>query len=291
MASENDVGGRFCRNDLIAPSPPESEDGREGGRRLDANRLNFATYSDAGLLRWYDQQDGLMKPERVILDHLRGELANRPLLDIGVGGGRTTKYLLEISRNYTGIDYAPQFVSLVRRKFGLDTIFLCDARDMRRFADEAFDFVLFSFNGLDYIDHAGRLQALDEVRRVLKPGGAFAFSTHNRGWRDIGKLPWQRSPKWRSGFVRDCATALVHSGRRRRMKRLEQQTREYAILNDLAHGYSLLHYHITIPDQVRQLQARGFGDTVAYDMSGAVVRDDADYGMAYFLTRKPRTSS
>ena len=90
MASENDVGGRFCRNDLIAPSPPESEDGREGGRRLDANRLNFATYSDAGLLRWYDQQDGLMKPERVILDHLRGELANRPLLDIGVGGGRTT---------------------------------------------------------------------------------------------------------------------------------------------------------------------------------------------------------
>lgn len=252
----------------------------------DANRVNLATYSDAGLLGWYDRQDGLLAPERVILERLRPELANRRLLDIGVGGGRTTRYLLEISRNYTGIDYAPQFVSLVRRKFSIDSVFHCDARDMRRFPDHAFDFALFSFNGLDYVDHEGRLAALGEVRRVLAPGGAFVFSTHNRSWSNVGKLPWQLSPRWRPGFVRDCLTAFLHTGRRRRMKRLEQRTPEYAILNDLAHDYSLLHYHIAIPDQIRQLAALGFDGTEAYNMSGAAVRDDTRDGTIYFLTRR-----
>jgi SAM-dependent methyltransferase len=253
---------------------------------LDANRVNLATYSNAGLLSWYDRQSGLLAPERVILGRLRTELANKRLLDIGVGGGRTTRHLLAISGDYTGIDYAPQFVSLVRRKFSLDTIFHCDARDMARFRDAAFDLVFFSFNGLDYVDHEGRQQALREVHRVLAPRGAFVFSTHNRSWTHIGKLPWQQLPMWRPGFVRDCLTALVHTGRRRRMRRLEQRTTEYAILNDLAHAYSLLHYHITIPDQIRQLAAHGFGDTVAFDMSGTSVEDDVRHGSTYFLTRK-----
>jgi SAM-dependent methyltransferase len=253
---------------------------------LDANRVNLAAYSNAGLLNWYDRQHGLLAPERVILGRLRTELANKRLLDIGVGGGRTTRHLLAISRDYTGIDYAPQFVTLVRRKFSLDAIFHCDARDMRRFPDAAFDLAFFSFNGLDYVDHEGRLRALREVHRVLAPGGAFVFSTHNRSWSDIGKLPWQRSPKWRSGFVKDCLTALLHSGRRRRMGRLEQRTADYAILNDQAHAYALLHYHITIPDQIRQLAAHGFDNTVAFDMSGTSVEDDVRYGTTYFLTRK-----
>jgi SAM-dependent methyltransferase len=252
----------------------------------DTNRVNFATYSDESLLGWYDSQNELLAPERVILEQLRPELANKRLLDIGVGGGRTTKHLLEISRDYTGIDYSPQFVSLVSRKFWIDSVFNCDARDLSRFRDAAFDFVLFSFNGLDYVDHEGRLTALREVHRVLEPGGAFVFSTHNRSWRDLGKMPWHRSPKWRSGFVKDCLTALVHTGRRRRMRRLEQRTTEYAILNDIAHAYSLLHYHIAIPDQIRQLEAIGFGDTTAYNMRGEAVADDTEDGTTHFLTRK-----
>ena len=69
---------------------------------------------------------------------------------------------------------------------------------------------------------------------------------------------------------------------------LEQQTPEYAILNDIAHAYSLLHYHTPVPEQRRQLHGRGFADTVAYDMTGAVVTDDTKYGTVHFLTRKPR---
>lgn len=252
----------------------------------DANRLNLLTYSDAGLLRWYGQQDGLMAPERVILQKLRPEIANRRLLDVGVGGGRTTRPLLEISRDYTGIDYSPQFVTLVKQKYRLDRIFECDVRDMSRFPDAGFDCVLFSYNGLDYIDHEGRLKALREIHRVLSPGGAFVFSTHNRSWMHAGRLPWQMGRAWTYDLLTDCLTALRFMARRRRMKRLEQHTEEYAILNDIAHDYSLLHYHITIPAQIRQLQAHGFGETEAYDMGGTKVTDDVRYGSTYFVTQK-----
>ena len=71
----------------------------------------------------------------------------------------------------------------------------------------------------------------------------------------------------------------------------DASTPEYAILNDLAHAYSLLHYHIAIPDQVRQLEALGFGNTVAYNMSGTAVREDTRDSTTYFLTRKAEAGS
>jgi len=57
-----------------------------------------------------------------------------------------------------------------------------DARDLSAFADESFDFVLFSYNGLDCVGHADRLQVLAEVHRVVRPGGVFMFSSHNMDW-------------------------------------------------------------------------------------------------------------
>jgi hypothetical protein len=37
---------------------------------------------------------------------------------------------------------------------------------------------------------------------------------------------------------------------------------------------------------LRQLETLGFADTVAYNMSGAAVRDDTHDSTTYFLTRK-----
>jgi ubiquinone/menaquinone biosynthesis C-methylase UbiE len=252
--------------------------------RLD--ELNRSTYASPDVVAWYDRQNQLLDVERVLLDKLRPEIAGRRLLDIGVGGGRTTRFLLEISADYTGIDYCPQFVTMVAGRFGLSTLHHCDARDMRRFASASFDFALFSFNGLDYVDHEGRLKALGEIHRVLKPGGTLMFSTHNLDCAGLGKLPWQLEHRWTRTSLQDSLTALLLSGRRRRMRRLETRTEEYAILNDQAHRYTLLTYYISVPAQRRQLEAQGFGSTEAYDANGRKVVDGDRGNWVYFVTRK-----
>jgi ubiquinone/menaquinone biosynthesis C-methylase UbiE len=56
---------------------------------------------------------------------------------------------------------------------------LSDARSMIQFADNSFDFILFSFNGIDCVPHSDRLQILQEICRVGKPGCHFFFSSHN----------------------------------------------------------------------------------------------------------------
>ena len=50
---------------------------------------------------------------------------------------------------------------------------------MKLFEDSSFDFILFSFNGIDYMNHDERIRTLREIRRILKTGGYFCFSTHN----------------------------------------------------------------------------------------------------------------
>src|SRR5690606_12109488 len=107
------------------------------------------------------------------------EMAGKRILDIGVGGGRTTPYLLDVSRDYIGVDYAPKMIKKCRAQYPSVTFEVCDARDLSHFGPASFDLIFFSFNGIDYVDHADRIKILCEVRRVLTDQGAFVFSAHN----------------------------------------------------------------------------------------------------------------
>src|SRR3989338_8328332 len=59
------------------------------------------------------------------------------------------------------------------------------------FPNNHFDYALFSFHGLDYLfPEEQRTRALHEIHRVLKPGGLFAFSSHNARFipNSLGRL-------------------------------------------------------------------------------------------------------
>jgi SAM-dependent methyltransferase len=235
----------------------------------------------------YSSRDTLFAAETVLLEKLRPEIANKKLLDIGVGGGRTTRFLLAISRDYTAIDYSAPLVEAVRLKFNIDSVYCCDAREMRRWCDGTFDFALFSYNGLDYVSHTDRLTILREVWRVLQPGGIFVFSTHNRDFINAGLLPWRRTDlKLTRSFLLECAGAMVLLPRHVRMKRHEIHVNEYAILNDSAGDYSLLTYYISIDAQVRQAAQIGFDSIEAYNMNGQPVSADQSSPWIYFIVRK-----
>lgn len=229
---------------------------------------NQRIYEDTGVIDMYRTVAPLHPAERSMFEPLSDELRTSLLLDIGIGAGRTTAYLAPKVGHYVGVDYSHGLVRAAQQLFPDSDIRWCDARDMSQFEDASFDFVNFSFNGLDSLDHDGRLQVLAEVHRVLRPGGRWMFSSHNRDYVRRGLLPWQGRFKPGRVMLKKSAEALRHHKNWRRLRKEQVETPEYALVNDEAHDYALLTYYITPDAQVRQLEEAGFTDIRMYDQSG-----------------------
>jgi SAM-dependent methyltransferase len=125
----------------------------------------------------------LFTGERKAVDRYFGD-PPATALDVGCGVGRVASLLHDRGFDVTGIDVSEPFVDRARSLFPEVEFRAEDVRDMP-FASGTFDHVVFSFYGLDYVHpESEREAALREIRRVLKPGGTFVFSTHN-GWHPI----------------------------------------------------------------------------------------------------------
>ena len=127
----------------------------------------------------YRWADDLQSHERAALSSILERVRGKRILDIGVGAGRTVKDLREVSEQYVGVDYVREMVDHCRERFPGVRFDHADARAMTQFAAESFDLIVFACNGICMVDHAGRLQILREVHRLLAPGGFFIFSTSN----------------------------------------------------------------------------------------------------------------
>jgi SAM-dependent methyltransferase len=128
----------------------------------------------------YRKADGLFPAEERILGRLGPTLQSARLLDVGIGTGRTTASLAGRVKQYVGVDYSPTMLTLARSRFPHADLRLADARKLTEdFGQAQFDLVLFSFNGIDGVDHDDRLRILDGIRQVLVPDGILIFSTHN----------------------------------------------------------------------------------------------------------------
>lgn len=250
------------------------------------DEVNRRAYTSRSVLSWYRDLEIIQDAERTILEKITARIRDKRLLDISMGGGRTTALLLPISRDYVGIDYASDLVDAARLKFPQADIICRDARDLTCFDDASFDFVLVSNNGLDYMVHEDRITVMQEIFRVLNQQGLFMFSTHNRDYQNFDRLPWQQKHSFEPGFLKNCAHALYYLPKHLSLKKHARQSEEYAIINDNAHGYSLLTYYISIERQIEQLAQAGFVDTEAYDFAGTVRESDTTSPWIYYLTRK-----
>ncbi len=243
----------------------------------------------------YARQDELSPPEKTLLNALAPSARDKPILDIGVGGGRTVKALTAISEDYIGVDYSRDMLEACRKRFPNRRFDYADARDLSRYQDASFFLVCFSCNGIGMVNHHDRLRILREVFRVLMPGGAFLFSTHNRNSPEFDGA--FRFPAFESTL--NPAKALVRSARffgntmerirnRRKHKPLEVFENDYAVLNDECHNYGTLLYYITLEAQRRQLVDIGFeADAVACDLSGSIIDQDSSDHSILLSARKP----
>ena len=143
-----------------------------------SHNTNLKVYRASEVVTYYADLNYLTAAEQSLFDtHLkRGTV----LLDLGVGGGRTTPYLSAIASKYIGIDYSEEMIRVCRTKFPTLQFEVRDAVDLSLFANESLDAIVFSFNGIDYLlPSEKRERCLHECYRVLKPGGTFVFSCHN----------------------------------------------------------------------------------------------------------------
>ena len=78
---------------------------------------NKDTYQSQKIVKRYANLDELFKAERTILGILKNKLKNMRMLDIGVGGGRTTYYFSPLVKEYLGIDYSEQMINACEKRF------------------------------------------------------------------------------------------------------------------------------------------------------------------------------
>lgn len=101
------------------------------------------------------------------------------VLDVGCGVGRVSALLNERGFDVTGIDVSEPLVEKARSLFPELEFRVGDIRNTD-FRSQSFDYIVFSFFGLDYIlPKIERIAALREMYRLLKPAGILLFSTHN----------------------------------------------------------------------------------------------------------------
>jgi len=138
---------------------------------------NLAIYSRPEVAAHYAALDYVSPCERLLFD--RYVQSGTRVLEIGVGGGRTSGYLAQRASTYTGVDYSAEMIAACRRRYPGLSFEQVDAIDLSCFPDGCFDAVVFAFNGIDYLAADARARCLAECRRVLSTGGVLIFSSHN----------------------------------------------------------------------------------------------------------------
>lgn len=127
----------------------------------------------------------LMPAEAACLERLKLPMSAK-ILDVGCGAGRTTVALLERGfTEVTGVDADARLIQSSKAARGgtyRDRFVVSDVLDLPKlFPSGSVDLVLFSYNGLDYLyPKSQRGRAVQAVRKVLKSGGYFVYSSHNR---------------------------------------------------------------------------------------------------------------
>ena len=241
---------------------------------------NKETYAKSNIVWHYTQLSLLQPAEKTILALFQDRLSTMKMLDIGIGGGRTTKHFAPLVEEYIGIDYSAEMIAACQQRFTNYShnisLEVADARNMGQFADNSFDFILFSFNGIDYVDHRDRLEILQEVKRVGKPGCYFFFSSHNL--QSIANEFDYKKQISLNPFKTYVNLAMFTLLRLFNFSITSKQLRtaDYLIIRDESHNFRLQTYYIRPEVQVQQL-ATNFNDIEIYSwQTGQKILDSSN---------------
>jgi SAM-dependent methyltransferase len=235
---------------------------------------NLANYDSAASVAAYSREEGLRPLEAELVEAIF-PAPPASVLDLGCGAGRTTLGLARQGFKVAAIDLSRGLLGEARRRYPDLDFREMDATRLD-FPAASFDAALFSYNGLDCIyPVAQRERCLAEVYRVLRPGGAFLFSSHN--W--LGAV-FSGGYFYLQGYVNAWKTLLGQRGNR--------LLREgYWLYRDGGGDQHL--YSATPGHTVRQLRRAGFEgvEVIGYRRGMALGAASRRSQHVHFAARKP----
>jgi SAM-dependent methyltransferase len=236
-------------------------------------RLNAERWARGDLVDAYSTR-ALRPVEELLIDRHRTALEGR-VLELGCGAGRLTGYLSELSPEVHGLDLSPAMVAYCQRMYPRATFSVGDLRDLSAYEAGSNDVVLAPFNVLDVLGDAARRRTLVQIRDLLAAEGLLVMSSHNIHCARRARTKVRLRIRLLVGSPRRPAASLRslprRFGNRHRLRSLQRTERDYAIVNDEAHDFSVLHYYVSRDAQERQLREAGYELLECLDLDGQSV--------------------
>jgi ubiquinone/menaquinone biosynthesis C-methylase UbiE len=224
------------------------------------NEINLKQYSSNKIVQHYNLLNTKFKPEDTIFNILKPKLAKMKMLDLGVGGGRTTVLFANQVLEYTAIDFSKGMIDSCKEKFKniipKANFILGDVRlALKEYPSKRFDFVLFSLNGIDYMNNQERTDLMIEIKRILIPNGYFCFSSHNiQCINEFTKI------KIRLNLFKLIPVLLKHKKFIKKNKAEFElaKDKDYIIIHDDLYDFGLNIYYARPIFQIQKLKSLGF---------------------------------
>jgi 2-polyprenyl-3-methyl-5-hydroxy-6-metoxy-1,4-benzoquinol methylase len=137
----------------------------------------------------------LFKAYVVARPYIQGDV-----LEVGCGEGRGVGEMMPLAKSFTAVDKIKPVVDDLQKKYPAGRFISMNIPPLAVLPDNAFDVVV-SFQVIEHID--SDLLFLQEIRRVLKPGGVALLTTPNR------KMSLTRNPWHVRGYLPSELTALA----------------------------------------------------------------------------------
>ena len=131
----------------------------------------------------------------------------RDVLDVASGEGYGAALLAQVARSVVGVDVDDPAVSFANRNYERDNLSFRNGSALAIPLDDACVDVVVSFETIEHISNHDAF--LDEVKRVLRPGGIFVVSTPDR--RIYSEEPGYKNPFHLKELSRGEFSALLLS--------------------------------------------------------------------------------
>jgi SAM-dependent methyltransferase len=170
--------------------------------RVPSPRLLFRSIGNTDPT-WYDEggKRGAKLVQTTIEEYIAPPLEALDVLDFGCGCGRVLRYLAADTRlRMTGCDKDGKAVGWVNKNVLSASAAICDDLPPLQWPAESFDVVI-AFSVLTHMSEASQVLWMDELWRLIRPGGLLLVSFHGEDDLKSQKLGGRKERKFASGAI------------------------------------------------------------------------------------------